>query len=71
MLLPLLLLLKETEGQVVLEDEAVVDTVDGGKNEGVVGKVEGVVDVEVNGVMEGETVVVVLGRLSDNIDRRV
>ena len=55
----------------VLEDAAVVDTVDGGKNEGVVGKVEGVVDVEVNGVMEGEAVVVVLGRLSDNIDRRV
>ena len=55
----------------VLEDAAVVDTVDGGKNEGVVGKVEGVVDVEVNGVMEGETVVVVLGRLSDSIDRRV
>ena len=57
----------------VLEDAAVVDTVDGGKNEGVVGKVEGVVDVdvEVKGVVEGEAVVVVFGRLSESMDRRV
>ena len=57
----------------VLEDAAVVDTVDGGKNEGVVGKVEGVVDVEVIVVVEvdGKAVVVVLGRLSESIDCRV
>ena len=42
-----------------------------GKVEGVVGKVEGVVDVEVDCVVEGEAVVVVLGRLSESMDRRV
>ena len=52
----------------VLEDAAVVDTVDGGKGKGVVGKVEGV---EVNGVVEEEAVVVVFGRLSESIDLRV
>ena len=42
-----------------------------GKVEGVIGKVEGVVDVEVDCVVEGEAVVVVLGRLSESMDRRV
>ena len=68
LLLLLLLLLPEETGY---GDEAVVGRMVVGKVEGVVGKVDVVVDVEVNGVVEGEAVVVVLGCFSDSIDLRV
>ena len=68
----LLLLLSIVTGR---EDEAVVGRMMRGEVDGVVGKVEGVVDVdvdvEVNGVVEEEAVVVVFGRLSESIDLRV
>ena len=68
----LLLLLSIVTGR---EDEAVVGRLVRGEVDGVVGKVEGVVDVdvdvEVNVVMEEVGKAVVLGCLSDSIDRRV